>query len=133
MSDVFTDGGSPPDQLVVRRRYWSPPLTDRPRTADDDLVIFQSSRSSDSSADADGDASSVVGVVRVLANNCRPALQMHDQRKAPQTMIDDHRPFAPRFEYVQQQQQCYRTPTATAEPAAPATQTTISAVEAETA
>ncbi|KRX25317.1 Fibroblast growth factor receptor 3 [Trichinella nelsoni] len=155
MSDVFTDGGSPPDQLVVHRRCWSPPLTDRPRTADDDLVvikqqkksnprgggggcssceqIFQSSRSSDSSADADGDASSVVGVVRVLANNCRPALQMHDQRKAPPTVIGDHRPFVPRFEYVQQQQQCYRTPTTTAEPAAPATQTTISAVEAETA
>ncbi|KRX92799.1 Fibroblast growth factor receptor 1 [Trichinella pseudospiralis] len=155
MSDVFTGGCSPPDQLVIHRRYWSPPLTDRPQTADIDLIvikqqkkstaacssceqIFQSNRSSDSSADADADANtdpnananaSVVGVVRVLANNCRPALQMHNQCKAS-TIIGNH-PFVPRFEYVQQQQQCYLTPAA--EATSPAKQTTISTEETETA
>ncbi|KRZ18900.1 Fibroblast growth factor receptor 3 [Trichinella zimbabwensis] len=155
MSDVFTGGCSPPDQLVIHRRYWSPPLIDRPQTADVDLImikqqkksnaacssceqIFQSNRSSDLSADADADANanasaSMVGVVRVLANNCRPALQMHDQCKTP-TIIGDH-PFVPRFEYVQQQQQCYLTPTAiaTAEAISPAMQTTISTEDTETA
>ncbi|KRZ79179.1 Fibroblast growth factor receptor 3 [Trichinella papuae] len=151
MSDVFTSGCSPPDQLVIHRRYWSPPLIDRPQTADVDLImikqqkksnaacssceqIFQSNRSSDLSADADANVSAnVVGVVRVLANNCRPALQMHDQCKAP-TIIDDH-PFVPRFEYVQQQQQCYLNPSAiaAAEATSPAMQTTISTEDTETA